>query len=83
MTTGQLLGTETQMDLVKFDGGQHLTLVRHEDGRIDLVDSGCSDTGTNLSRWGMRKLRAEIRNWLNCIECDEDEVNKAMENLPF
>jgi hypothetical protein len=67
--------------LINFDNDQYLALKYQKDGRIDLVDFGCDDTGTDLSDWSYDQLEKEIGNWLNCIEASEDDKSDAWEQV--
>lgn len=46
---------------------QFLALSRKPSGRIDLVDLGCNDTGSDLSDSSVEELREQAREWLRCI----------------
>ena len=67
--------------LIRFPEDQFLALKRQKDGRIDLVDYGCDDTGTDVSNWTYEQLEAEIGNWLNCIEASEEDKELAWEQV--
>lgn len=80
-TVAQLMTGRSELTLVRWDveHGGHLSLVRHADGRIDMVDQGCNDTGTDCSDRTTDQLMAEVRNWLNCIEADDEDTRDAIE----
>jgi hypothetical protein len=69
---------EDEYRLVEFEGdtpNQFLGLHRFEDGRIDLIDLGCSDTGSDISDSTVDELRQMAREWLTCIlgSCSAEE----------
>ena len=71
-----------ELDLAKFpDGwyfqGNYLRLTRQPDGRIDLIDCNCSDTGSDLGDDDVSVLKDHVSQWLECIgytgEPDDDD----------
>ena len=66
--------------LIKFDD-QYLALKRQADGRVDLVDFGCDDTGTDASDWSYDQLEKQITNWLDCIEASAEDKELAWEQV--
>jgi hypothetical protein len=85
MKTVQQLFNASEIDgwlyLIRFDNDQFLALKRQKDGRIDLVDVGCDNTGSDLSGWSYEQLETEISNWLNCIEASEQDKESAWEQV--
>jgi hypothetical protein len=81
-TVNELLAANDDwLYLVRFENDQYLALKRQDDGRIDLVDIGCDDTGSDLSNWTIEQLETEISNWLNCIEATPEEKEDAFEQF--
>ena len=79
-TVADAMKGHKDLTLVRWDSGSnHLTLTRQADGRIDLVDGNCHDTGTDCSGWAMGRLMAEVKNWLRCVEADEIETRMGLE----
>jgi hypothetical protein len=66
------------LDLVSFGQGKNfLRLIRQPDGRIDLVDYNCDDTGSDLGDDDVSTLKSHIEAWLAVITngeepCDDD-----------
>jgi hypothetical protein len=72
-------GDDEWLYLVNFDNEQFLALTRQKDGRIDLVDYGCSNTGSDFSNCSLEELEVQIAGWLNCIETTDEEKALAWE----
>lgn len=55
--------------------GNYLAIASMPDGRLDLVDCNCSDTGTDASS---HDVRGTVSEWLQCLEADPDDVQDAL-----
>ena len=79
-TVADLMTGQDLLDLVRWDGESNfLALKRMPSGRIDLIDFGCEDTGSDLSDSTTDELMAQVREWLRCVECPEGDVEEAIE----
>ena len=61
---------EPEVVLIKFSGDEpknFLALKRQYDNRIDLIDLGCGDTGSDLRDSSIDELRGMASDWLRCI----------------
>lgn len=68
--------------LVDFGAGKnYLRLVKHTNGRIDLEDLNSGDTGEDVSMWTIPQLRSEVRCWLECVDCSDEDIVEAMLDL--
>ena len=57
---------------------QFLGLSRKPDGRLDLVDLGCSDTGSDLRDCTIEELQQMAREWMGTIlnSCSAEEKDE-------
>jgi len=52
------------LTLVDFGAeGNFLRLIEQEDGRIDLIDANCSDTGCDFSEESLSSLQRQASEW--------------------
>jgi hypothetical protein len=77
--------TDNRLRLITFHGfdSQFLELRRMKDGRIDLLDYGCSDTGDDLRNISVRELRKMVLRWARIMidDCPIEERGELEEQI--
>jgi len=68
MTINKLMADREEITLVAESNGYGLRLVRKADGRIDLADEGCRDTGSDFSDTSRAAIMRQVCAWLTCVE---------------
>lgn len=82
-TVDQYMGDDDETGLVDCGPESYgLRLVRQADGRIDLCDQNCANTGSDLRGTPAVELVREVVEWLKCTEY-RGALPQSLDDLPW